>query len=81
MLLRAIPAVQRSPVKRQLAARLRAYVKDYAQRRRADERMDKRLGRPHSGGGIDKDVTFVSVDAADAAIDAAYRAKYQPRIP
>jgi len=43
--------------------------------------MDKRLGRPHSGGGIDKDVTFVSVYAADAAIDAAYRAKYQPRIP
>jgi hypothetical protein len=30
-------------------------------------------------GGVDKDVTFVSVDAADdvnAAIDAAYRAKY-----
>ena len=31
-------------------------------------------------GGVDKDVTFVSVDAADdvnAAIDAAYRAKYR----
>jgi hypothetical protein len=31
-------------------------------------------------GGVDKDVTFVSVEAADdvnAAIDAAYRAKYR----
>jgi hypothetical protein len=31
-------------------------------------------------GGVDKAVTFVSVDAADdvnAAIDAAYRAKYR----
>jgi hypothetical protein len=31
-------------------------------------------------GGVDKDVTFVAVDAADevnAAIDAAYRAKYR----
>jgi hypothetical protein len=44
--------------------------------RRTQERLEGHI----QCGGVDKDVTFASVDAADdvnAAIDAAYSAKYR----